>query len=546
MVEYPRPFNPSKGANFTTVLVLLLSYAVSASILTDTSKNEGAQVQDRILPLAPDDVMKAIQTQLSQIIESEFKYTSESSSAEGKPKGPTNPPKDTSIRYSTVEIEGRQHPLKVHFQLQGSSGGILIISSKEEQDKSSFPTEFVLKFTILFKNNAQKGIEIDNMAIETIRKELNEALGNAKFLLATLEISKIKESVMTAVMTKLTMVNPVEVDSCKPSYCLIRAWVQILPAEKDITKTYLFEILVTAGVGQQAFHTVRLQLGGKNLTLKIPLAANESHYNFIIQRFQEDFSTWCEDKDGSNFIIDIVQAHKIVNDQFKKMQEPFNQCYEFDAAANPVPKLTDSQFQLSIRLKRGQASENGQSEVPEACKTDPKKQIVSQKLHLQYFSYQFGGLDIGHLYLDHDLMTTEYIIDLKDDKFKKSIEEELNEFVASAIKKYDKEPTITEVKLETLANEVKLNLEQKVDDCAIKENIMQCKKGAKLMVQVEYSQIENNNFKIQFFFPSDLRDKGFEGKGAIINQLIVPKFNSYSQIDKVIDAVKKYAALIKL
>ena len=151
----------------------------------------------------------------------------------------------------------------------------------------------------------------------------------------------------------------------------------------------------------------------------------------------------------------------------------------------------------------------------------------------------------GHLFLDSQVQSSEYLIDLNFAGFEASIESEIKSFLEGLSIVYGPNDKTEELTFETIRRFIESHVDG--SKCAVPTGVTsQCKNKDQVIATITFVQGETDMFRIKFIYPKRAAPKTEKASGTLTNTIVLQRFNSYDQFKRIEAAVKKFPKDINL
>lgn len=423
----------------------------------------------------------------------------------------------------------------------GKRGADVTFALKKDDSTLSHDAEFVMKST--FSGGISDSE--NNLEFEAITKQLkpkfDEFLNHIKLTpddtLKT-KILEILDKLLVPADTESSMkAEVIRIYPIKKMVCLKRNATGN-PPKCSIEKQTMFEMRIEKSASKKGMADVFLQLGSMHFRAAIPLFGtaqpSESQFDKVMKDFEKGVTKWINETPEQQYqLVELNHALKIISDAFAA---DTNGCFELIPSPNSDKELYNY-FEKKAKIKKSQS---------QACKsTDTFK--IPDEINILFFSYQFGYTAFGHLRLDSIYQTAEFLVDLNESNFSKTVNQEIKDYIEEIkITLSDSKASTPALTLEAIANYIN-NSNEKIS-CPIDNQNKDGKnpKSAKIICNakdsqnqklVEITEIQSPEFvfKVKFFF-----NKAAAAQGAVslTNQIVLQKFNTFNQLLRLEPSIK--------
>jgi hypothetical protein len=526
--------NSFNVGNKNTKSLLIGLIFINTISLTALLKEEGVSSINRISlgseerQLADKEIIGLIAGSLQQGTSKVFATMTECSDPNEKKK--KEPGQDQNSKESKItcplKINSFDFTVTIKYTNYNSESGELFInvSGIPKTSLHEFSLKFISKMTEIKDG---KAILLEG-EMSNIKNKFNENLEKIWQGTKIIDFTRLAKEISDTIIKSPDFGN--KLDSLEGLQCSSKV-CRLYSIVSFIEKKWNFEIRIVQ-LGSLSLLRLNIQLGNKRMSIKIPTIGSEDDFKKIKDDIQANFKSWLSTIETEDCFIQKREALTVVQDTVTKTAS----CYQIMDTNSDQDKK--NYFTLNLKLK-GEDKE---------CKGDGKKKFVSETIKIVYIHYPFGVFNYGQLVLDSDIQTSEYLLDQKEDNFTRSITEEINDFMASTSILFDESKQSQDLSLTEIVNFIKSKSKFTCNSFKPTDTEIKFTKEKETVITVTYLDGQNKMFKIKFTYPKKYEAQAMTKNKAIsrTNNIIIQKFNSYSQLSRIEKALLSFEETIKL
>lgn len=451
---------------------------------------------------------------------------------------------DNFILYYRVEALGND----------GSAGAEVVVALQKNAESESHDAEFIIKSTIRGRSSKSDKKSADSQEeLMEFKLQLREKLSKVFEHITLISEVDLQSKILNTLDPLLVLASQggSSMNSLVKSSYPIKKMVCVkkvttdIKVECSVEKQTMFEMLIEPVDDKSGTANILLQLGAIHFSAKVPLFGytqnSQSQFEEAMKEFKDGVTKWITETPEKDYqMVELNQASSIIVAAFTQGGD--NSC--FDAKTNKDNGEAERYTNFSIRADRKDAGEN--------CKPSDKLKIPDF-VNILFFSYQFGYTSLGHLYLDSEFQTAEYLVDLNEEGFKKTVTQEIQEYLQEIkIELTDSKEPIPALTTESIAEYISAGIGEKIDcktstaaqnskpSDVTKKTCYATNKKSQIAVEITPFQNPDFVFKVRFFYTNTIPTTK---KAAVLtNQIVLQKFNTFNQLKRLDSSIEELKA----
>jgi hypothetical protein len=441
---------------------------------------------------------------------------------------------------------------------KGSHGGEVVVFLQKQMADQSHEAEFVMKSVL----KRGKGTEDDTLEFgNQLTTKLTEIFKHIQMPTITdfnTKIAKLFESLLVFAQPKssteptVTSIKALMDEKKYPirKMVCVKKVIDTPSDECKVEKQTLFEMTVEPLDLEGGMASIIVQLGAIHFRAKVPMVGvstdDQSRLEEVMKEVSDGISDWIKNSQEKDYqLVELNQAEFIIINAFNKQTNNTSSCYK--ATPNPVDFEQSNYFTISAKRQ----DEHGSCKQSEQVK-------LPDNVDISFFSYQFGYLAYGQLYLDSEFQSAEFLFDLNEESFKDTVPKEITTYLDEIrITNADSKTTIEPLTIESISKYIMEKMPGQVTSKAVvvpkqevvpKQGVDKNPKvtdrlnlvfsGSPEKVVVKISEIQNNGFyfKVRFLYP---KTKPTNGAAVLTTQIVLQKFNTFNQLVRLNSSIEE-------